>query len=318
MKLVFAVMSAVQRADAVEQLAASLAPHTVVIHHDFSQTPDFEIRLPNVVFVPEPRRTGWADWRFAEGILHTLRFCLDRLDFDYLQLLSPTSLPIKPIREFEQFLASSAAEVCSDCLDLRSDPDAYMTAGWRLFADKDSLTTRVLRRTADLYFAGSDRLRDTHGVQLRQRAAPATAPGVVPRLALALTRLAERGAFGRTPFDESFRPSFGSPWFTASPRVCAAVLERLRDDSFRDYFSRVYAADEFLFATIFLNGGFRLARSNHLVNDYTDARPRWFEDGDFDRLAACDGFFARKFVDDATAPVRLRVLRELARVPEAL
>jgi len=311
MKIVFVVMSAVNRVEAVRQLAACLAPHTVVIHHDFSQTPDFEVRLPNVVFVPEPRRTGWCDWKFTEGILHTLRHCLDNFDFDYLQMLSPTSLPIKPIHEFEDFLASNDVDVYSDCIDLRADLDAYMTAGWRIFSASGSLVSRVLRRAAAFYFAGSDRLLDTHGVQLRQRRESGDRPGGIARFSLELTRLAERGAFGRTPFGDSFMPSFGSPWFTARPDACRMVLNRLSDRTLSEYFSRVYAPDEFHFATLFLNGEFRVQRSNHLVNGYDGARPRWFGEDDMGILAKSDRFFARKFIDDPDAVIRTRVLAEL-------
>jgi len=94
-KLVFLVMSAVSRPATIEQLARALAPHLVLVHHDFSQTPNFRLTAPNVRFVPNPRRTGWAVFGFVEGIFHSLQHATANFDFDYLQLLSPTCLPLR-------------------------------------------------------------------------------------------------------------------------------------------------------------------------------------------------------------------------------
>ena len=81
-KIVFVVMSAIHSPESVAQLARALAPHTVVVHHDFSQTPDFSVNEPNVRFVPEPKRTGWAIWGFSEGIFHAMRYAYENLEFD--------------------------------------------------------------------------------------------------------------------------------------------------------------------------------------------------------------------------------------------
>ncbi len=43
--LVFGIMSAIHRPDTVAQLCRALAPHHVVIHHDFGQQADFRIDL---------------------------------------------------------------------------------------------------------------------------------------------------------------------------------------------------------------------------------------------------------------------------------
>jgi hypothetical protein len=52
----------------------------------------FLLRAPNVRFVPDPVRTGWAQFGFVQAIFHSLEHALKHVDFDYLQLLSP-SLP---------------------------------------------------------------------------------------------------------------------------------------------------------------------------------------------------------------------------------
>ena len=117
-KIVFVVMSAIHSPESVAQLARSLAPHTVVVHHDFSQTPEFSVDEPNVRFVPEPKRTGWAIWGFSEGIFHALRYAYENLEFDYLQILSPTCLPIKPMSALEAHVASGSTEVDFAWIDM--------------------------------------------------------------------------------------------------------------------------------------------------------------------------------------------------------
>ena len=115
-RIIFLVMSAVSKPGTIDQLARALAPHLVLVHHDFSQTPDFPLTAPNVHFVPNPKRTGWAVFGFAEGIFHSMQYALAHFDFDYLQLLSPTCLPIKPLRQFEEHICGPA-EAHFDCID---------------------------------------------------------------------------------------------------------------------------------------------------------------------------------------------------------
>ena len=103
-KIVFVVMSAISKPATTEQLARALAPHIVLVHHDFHQTPYFPLVAPNVRFVPNPRRTGWAVFGFTDGIFHSLRYALENFEFDYLQLLSPTCLPIKPLQTPRPYL----------------------------------------------------------------------------------------------------------------------------------------------------------------------------------------------------------------------
>ena len=80
--IVFLVMSAVGKPETLDQLAHSLAPHTVLVHHDFSQTPDFVLTAPNVRFVPDPKRTGWAFFGFVDGIFHSMKYALANLVAD--------------------------------------------------------------------------------------------------------------------------------------------------------------------------------------------------------------------------------------------
>ena len=85
-RILFVVMSAVHNAAAIDELARSLAPHAVLVHHDFSQTADFELHEHNVLFVPDPIRTGWGRFSFVDAIFKSLQHALQHVEFDYLQV----------------------------------------------------------------------------------------------------------------------------------------------------------------------------------------------------------------------------------------
>ena len=140
-------MSAVQPAETVASLVDALGRrHQILIHHDWSQQPDFSLIRSNVAYVPEPVRTGWADWGFSEGILKLVRTAVEAHDFDYFQLLSPTCMPVRPVLEFEAHLAKTNADYYMDATLLASDPRLLMSHGWRAYAAKGSFRHRLLRR----------------------------------------------------------------------------------------------------------------------------------------------------------------------------
>ncbi|MEZ5729108.1 MAG: hypothetical protein R3E48_14575 [Burkholderiaceae bacterium] len=312
MKIAFVIMSAVQRPDTVAQLARALAPHTVVIHHDFSQQPDFPVDEPNVVFVPNPCRTGWAIWGYSLAVLNSVRYCLQEIDFDYLQILSPTCLPIRPISEFEDYIRNSGVDANIECLDF-ARIEVSMTAGFRAFAPDHSLRYKVLGRLMSWYVGENPELLDVAGVQLRMSHA-VDARGRLPlkgRVARRIMTWAQQGRLWPTYFNDRFRAHYGTSWFGASRKACEAIIARCEDPALIKYFSGLIIADEVLFPSLFANSGLRLGPLNHYVSKFIESRPAWLTEDDIDTLRASGRFFARKFADDPDAPVRARVLDEL-------
>lgn len=317
-RIVFLLMSAVHDVGTVTQLARSLAPHTVLIHHDYAQTADFVVDEPNVRFVPDPKRTGWAVWGFVDAIFHGMRYALEHLEFDYLQVLSPTCLPIKSIAAFEAHVAGSPAEAHYAAVDVRGDEDAYMTIGFRAFAPEHSLRYKLLMRIGWLYFGGLDPRRDVGGprrdvgnVQLRTGGSH-DASGRLrwrARFARAVMRAADR--FGGHGFTADLPPYYGSTWFGARRHVIAWMVARFDQPDIQTYFPRKHIADEFLVPTLLKRGGFKAGPVNHCIVTFVEANPTWLSDADFDKLRQSPAFFARKFPDDPRAPIRHRVLREL-------
>lgn len=309
-RIVFVVMSAVSTPETVDQLARALAPHTVLVHHDFSQTPDFPLTADNVRFVPEPRRTGWAVFGLVEGIFHAMRHALETLDFDYLQLLSPSCLPIKPMAAFEARVLGPA-QAHFDCVDLLADHDALMSVGYRAFTPESSLRHRICRRITNHYYGDATGRRDEAGIWLRTGGGR----GLLARPSEALIRALSRPAIGRHLFDGAFRPYYGTAWFGARRPVVEGMVGFFARPEIHRYFSRLRIAEEFLIPTVLMQLVTDKGPMNHAIKTYNGARAGFFELQDLDALRSSPAFFARKFPDDVTAPVRLAVLGELARTP---
>ena len=316
-KIVFVVMSAIHSPESVAQLARALAPHTVVVHHDFSQTPDFSVNEPNVRFVPEPKRTGWAIWGFSEGIFHAMRYAYENLEFDYLQILSPTCLPIKPVKALEEHVASGKTDVDFAWIDMLADDDALMSVSYRGFAGEESFRHRLLRRMMVLYFNNTPERRDLAGVQLRT-GGNLDANGKlrpVARLARFVTRLLVNPTLGGHVFTKDFPPFYGSTWFGARREVVAWMLERFAQKDIQTHFPKLCIADEFLIPSIIMQGvkkkGFKSGPMNHCIVTFIEANPAWLTDADFEFLQKSPAFFGRQFPDDIHTPIRRRVLTEL-------
>ena len=317
-RILFLIMSAVHPADTVAQLARALAPHTVLLHHDFAQMPEFAIHEPNVVFVPDPKRTGWGVWGFTEGVFHSLKYALDELEFDYLQLLSPTCLPIKPVSALQEHVASNRTEADFSCVDLLDEPDGLMTASFRAFAPEHSLRHRILRRLSRTYYGPSSARRDVAGIQLRAEPLRETRLARLrARIALQITRAWANPAVGRHIFDKNLRPCFGSAWFGARRQVIEWMVARFAQPDIQRYFPRVRMPEELVIPTLLQNAGFRSGPYNHCIVTFRDANPKWLGDEDFRILERSPAFFARKFPVDTASPIRARVLQELVELADS-
>lgn len=313
-RLAFGIMSAIHRPSTVAQLADALAPYPVVVHHDFSQQPDFAIASPNAQLVPSPKRTGWANWGYSEGILLLLKHCLEQVEFDYFQLLSPTCLPIKPLREFAAYVGDGRHQANIEWVSLDDDPQVLMHFAYRTYAPDMSLRYRALWRAYLMYGAeGGPRVEKVGlSIPLAYHGYESGRMSLRSRAALGFVRLAQRGLLGRHPFGPGLRALTGGTWFGASREVCEYLVRKAAEPEIADYFSRLTQADETLFPTLLGNSGFRIGPSNHLVNVYNGGHPRWFESSDLDRITRSPAYFGRKFPDDASAPIRRTVLGRIA------
>lgn len=314
MRILFGIMSAVQPAATVASLVDALGrDHPVMLHHDWSQQPDFPLRRPNLTYVERPERTGWANWGFSRGILRLVDEALARERFDYFQLLSPTCMPVRPMAEFEAHLAATGADFLIDAVRLDSDPKVLMSHGWRAFAAAGSWRHRVLRRARNWYFGSDGAVANRAGLSFPTKSllqAPGIA-GLKARMGQAITTLARKQVGFHHIFSDAYPCYVGSTWFTASRRGCEYLLAQSRDERLTDYFSRMHMGDEMFFPTIFRNSGMPCAPAPHYIARFLDARPLWLRVEDLDEVLATGSFFARKFPEEPDCEVRRRLLKHI-------
>lgn len=300
-------MSAVARTDTVEQLIDALHPHLVVIHHDFSQQLDFRLQAGNVELVPNPKRTGYGVWAFTEGVIQLLAYCVERVDFDYFQLLSPACLPIKPIARFAEYIAGNTDDAHAEFVDLANDRDAMMFYGPRAYAPCHSWRRKLLRQAGRCYFGKDAVATPTAGVQILRRAKGIAAdPSALA--AYTLTRLAALGWLGHYRAAPDLNPKVGAAWFGARRHVCEYLVRRLTEPAIYAHYRDFNDIAEISFQTLLGNSNFRIGPLNTFVNAYDGWHPHVLTPDDLEQMASLPHFFARKFPDDPDAPVRRAVL----------
>lgn len=321
-KIVFLVMSAQQSDELVGQLVDALAPHPVVVHHDFFKRNSFKLDRKRAHLVPDPLETGWGTWGFCEAILHGMQHCCENFDFDYLQLLSPTCLPIRPIAEFEAHVSDTRFDVHGDLIELLEDRDAWMTYAWRAFLPHRSLRQRIANRMVTQYFGDHPRRAQLASLvvmasaeeggsrlaQLRRRAAVAVTECLTSTLAPGAVYSAE------------FRPFVGSTWFGARRVVVEHLLLRSREERLREFFSSLTNVDEHFLPSLIGNSSFTVGRSNHAVSKFDlYGHPVPIDAAVFSVFRDSQKFFARKFPADPQALVRkLALARARARIPSGV
>lgn len=317
--VLFGIMSAGYSDQVVRQLAQSLDTAPVVIHHDFERYPQFRLDMPNAWLVPDAVRTGWGNWDFVRGILRLIGHALENFEFDHLQLLSPTCLPIRPLDEFRRHLVEHPADVHVDLVGLDDDPEALLEFAYRAFLPGDSLRQRAMLKSRLLALGRHPHRNHRDGLCIASPAGQDWASRRRFDAGLLLARAARHGMFGGTPFRKGFRPYLSSVWFCASRPLCETIVREARSPRLTAHFERGRLIDEVFFASIIGNTGARTGPSTHLINDFDEeGHPRFLTEADMPRLAASGRFFARKFPDQLDHPTRLRALAlALARGPAA-
>jgi hypothetical protein len=314
MRILFGIMSAVQPAQTVAALCDAIgADHPILIHHDFSQQADFAVRRANVHFVQEPVRTGWGNWGFTEGIQKLVRTAMARDDWDFLQLLSPTCLPIRPISDFQAHLADCGADYLIDGVDIGTNDRILMSHGWRAYAREGTLRHRLLRRARRWYLGEDAPVVNYAGLSfpVRSRLELGGSDALKARIGVGLMKMARRGRGFRHVFSETFPCHAGSTWFGASRPACAYLLAQTECTPLLHYFRSIHMPDEMLYPSVFMNSSLKGAPAAHHISRFVAARPAWISPADLDEVLASGKFFARKFPEDVACEARTELAGRL-------
>ena len=173
-------------------------------------------------WVRSPKATGWGDWGFATAIVQSLNQALNESAFDYLQLLSPSCLPIRPIADLITHVGQGDADHHVDAFALDRDWDTWMSFAWRAYAPQASDRQRVLSRLRRWYFGQAPELEQQHSMSVLHRRAH-TNGGDALRAAAAV---AVTKALGRDLPRTRPRPRLRAnlAWPTRDPQARALAL----------------------------------------------------------------------------------------------
>ncbi|MDP3010182.1 MAG: beta-1,6-N-acetylglucosaminyltransferase [Methylococcales bacterium] len=322
MRVVFGILSSNNTAEAIQQIIDAIGSnHIVIIHHDFSKQPDFQVTGDNVHILEDYSITGWGAWTLVEAVIKLIEKALQIPEWDYFQLLSDTCLPIRPIQEFEHYLETEKPDANISCFSFSEQPDLLLTHGFRAFSPKgNSFSHRLLRRVTKF----SNEMRGMDGYRMLEAL---TIPVYTNddklmvklfavKLPKFLFRLAMKGIGFNHPFRGSTQAYVGSQFFGCSREVCQQIQDWMETnkDLVEGIKTQVAIPDEFFFQTII--GNLNLPNrqtTNHLVN-FFDSKTRHgneFELSDADRLNDSGKFFARKFSKNPDDAMRLQIIKRI-------
>jgi hypothetical protein len=282
-------------------LRRQLPDAPLVVHHDqfrsrLSAADVAQLGDAHVLTSPDP--VVWGDFSVVDAVWRSMAWMLERLEFDWLVLLSAQDYPIKPLAELGAFL---------------DDTDADVVLNARPVAEITDPAARRNRRRRYLYQCRPVRVRLSVPAWLRAarrvRNMCGPAVGVINNLQpwLQIYRVGDGlpwrvGVRSRSaPFTADQPCWFGSMWFGISRPATAQLLAAAADrPEYVDYFRRTIVPDEAVTASILGNlPGVRVLRQDlHHIRWTTATKtghPDVLTSADLPELLAAPEFFARKF-----------------------
>lgn len=263
----------------------------IAVHHDFSQVSlDRHSVSPDILWVDNWRRTGWAKWAVVEGALSAFELLYTKTNAEWFILLSASDYPI---RKGAAVVAELEAAKCDAFLDLRplsreASPSAILVgAANPQLGQFDNPATLAIKRR--FYLS-------------RQLWLPILRTKPRRRLGKLTWRLPFEG---RHPFRKGLGCFYGDHWFMANRKAVAAIVDpnptnlRLR----RHYRNRTQP-DESYYQTVLANTpGLVICRDNRRFTEWNGggAHPMALTSAQLPAMLASSAFFARKF--DENSPV---------------
>lgn len=253
-----------------------------------------------------PERIEWGDSTLERARWRLFEWVLDRLDVDWVMLLSEQDYPTAPATVLhERLRAATSAGVHAIVeawpIDEIPDPDIRVEAEQRYHFRYRKLPDLGFERSLPAPLGSLfRRLRGIAIHRLREHRLPVRLYAPMPDIGVP-ARIGFRAR--RTPFSEAAPCWFDNSWFAIDRRAMRAVVDRTRSDpAFVRYFERTMIPVEAATATIIGNDpALRLEHAAlHTIrwSDTTSGRPDVFGIEDVPSLVASGVPFARKFGRD--------------------
>lgn len=283
----------------VLRLAAVLrrgsAGAAIVVHHD-GRVPSLEraaLDRLDVRLVEPAHRVAWGHFSHVDAVLRSLSWLLNRLELDWVVLISGQDYPIQPIAEIERRLAFADVDAFIEAVPCDAPQGGLI----------DEFTLRY-------HFRWYRIPRWLTGEPMR---------AVAARSHVRIRVLPRSGAWlgirsGRTPFKGEFMCYRGADWFSLSRKAVELVLEQCGERAaLMRYYRRTLIPSESVVQTIL--GNQQALRISGDVRRYTQweqphkTGPRVLGLDDLEAVLRAPADFARKFDEE----VDTRVLDEIDR-----
>lgn len=239
-RVVFATMAGADDLPAVARLAASLDGRPLVVHLRPGTDRTAELpRAPNIEYASVPLTGGFRSTSLNAGVLQLLRYCIECVDFDYLQVLPPDARPTRPIDSFERFVDASDAEIHAQVERLR-DPKVFARHLSRVYVSARSPFGGLLR------WAAANHPSRAAEQRLSMRGFGAAAVADLAAMLLPLRHRALRG----------LSLGVASLAFGISRDACLHLVRFATDRALVEYATAIGDDGEVLFGTLMIDGSF--------------------------------------------------------------
>ena len=278
--------------ETVHRLAVSLEGRHLVVHDPDGRVSDRRACPDNVEFTTPPLVGGFRPTRLNAGLLQVLKYCVECVEFDYLQVLPADAVPTRPIPAFEQFIADTGFDAHADLVRLKH-PEAFARHASRVCARPGSVYHVVLRALERLHAWSADVPSRAFVAWISQWTTSAAA------LLLPMNHRAIRG----------LSPSIGSLWFGASREACQHLARFGTDQCWVDYATHINDDGEVVFASLLTDGTFVVGPTNivKMGDVRVTSTGAWFECGPShpaDAAASTVRVLGRQAEQQVTATVR--------------
>ncbi|RAJ22859.1 beta-1,6-N-acetylglucosaminyltransferase [Pedobacter cryoconitis] len=215
--------------------------------------------IPNVYFINNRIDVRWAGFSTVTATFECIKeITTTGIRYDFINFLSGQDYPLKPADYINDFFVKNKGKEFLSYRDIKND--------W-----KEGLIRMERYFLTSYNFIGKYRLENLINKVLPKRKLP----------------------YNLHPYGKSM-------FWMLSPEVALHVVHTVENDQkLKYFFSLCWASDEFVFQTILLNSRYkdRIVNNNYRYIDWSagGANPKILDESDFEKLAASEMLFARKF-----------------------
>jgi Core-2/I-Branching enzyme len=273
----------------------------ILIHHDRfgSRLDAFDVNQAarGAHLLTSRAPLSWGDFSVVDMHWRCFEWALERVEFDWLILLSEQDYPVWPLAQTEDLLSRSDSDIFIDAHTVNATTPWPQALGYyRYFYGYSAGPGMAMAHRLAVPWAPAFRRLRQRAVNLVNRhpglLRAETYPDGMP------TRFGVRRS--STPFSDSFPCWVGKAWFALSHRAVERVVSFTRaNPSYRRYYRRTIVPEESATATIVLNSpGLRVASGNlhfeRWSNPYS-GHPDVLGRDDVEEIVSAGMPFARKF-----------------------